>query len=218
MKITALKQGRDNKCHVHVDGRYLLTIHVQEAAQYGISKDRQVTRADLDLWLKESQVLFAKDYAMGILSHRSISEQQLFDKLAQKHHSDQVSQEEWEEAAWEAVSRMEELGLVDDEDYAGKLARDLHHLRKMGPQRIQRELIHRGIERELAEEAVDELECDPQETILELLNGKYAKLAESVAENDDLKEKNRLIGRLARLGYGYSDIRRAWETYLEEYE
>ena len=71
MKITALKQGRGNKCHVHVDGRYLLTLHIQEAERHSLTKDREVTGAELDLWLLESQTLFAKDYAMAILSRRS---------------------------------------------------------------------------------------------------------------------------------------------------
>lgn len=218
MKISALKQGKGNKCHVHIDGAYRLTIHIQEAAKYNLSKERQVTKKDLELWLSESQVLFAKDYAMEILSRRSISEKELFDKVAQKHHSDCVSQEDWEDAVGDAVERMVELGLVDDEDYAGKLARDMANLRKMGPIRIQKELVHKGIDRELAEETVDELEFDPENAILELLEGKFSKIAEAAAENDDRKEKNRLIGRLTRLGYSYADIRRAWETYLEEYE
>lgn len=218
MKISALKQGRGNKCHVYVDGQYRLTIHMQIPVQYGISKDRLTSHAELKQWLEDSQPLFAKDYAMEILSRRSISEKELFDKVAQKHHSDAVSQEDWEDAVQIAVDRMVELGLVDDEDYAGKLARDMAKIRKMGPIRIQRELVHKGIDRELARETVEELECDPESDILELLEGKFAKIAEAAAENDDLKEKNRLIGRLVRLGYSYSDIKSAWETYLEEYE
>ena len=143
MKITALKQGRGNKCHVHVDGRYLLTLHIQEAERHSLTKDREVTGAELDLWLLESQTLFAKDYAMAILSRRSISEKELLDKLLQKPHSENISPEDWEQAAEAAVERMKELGLVDDEDYAGKLARDLSHLRKLGPRRIRQELMKR---------------------------------------------------------------------------
>ena len=217
MKITALKQGRDNKCHVHVDGRYLLTLHIQEAERLSLSRDREVTEAQLELWLLESQTLFAKDYAMSILSRRSISEKELLDKLLRKPHSENVSPEDWQQAAEAAVERMKELGLVDDEDYAGKLARDLSHLRKLGPRRIRQELIQKGVDRELAEEAVEELERDPQEDILELLKGKLSRLALAAAE-DDPKEKQRLVGRLLRMGYGYSDIRQAWDLYLEDAE
>jgi len=218
MKISALKQGRGNKCHVYVDGQYRLTIHTQIPVQYGISKDRLTSPAELVQWLEDSQPLFAKDYAMEILSRRSISEQELFQKVSQKHHSENISQEVWEDAVQSAVDRMVELGLVNDEDYAGKLARDMANVRKMGPIRIQRELVHKGIDRDLAEEIVEDLECDPESAILELLEGKFARIAENAAENDDLKEKNRLIGRLTRLGYSYADIRRAWDAYLEEYE
>lgn len=215
MKITALKQGRGNKCHVHVDGRYLLTLHIQEAERHSLTKDREVTGAELDLWLLESQTLFAKDYAMAILSRRSISEKELLDKLLQKPHSENISPEDWEQAAEAAVERMKELGLVDDEDYAGKLARDLSHLRKLGPRRIRQELMQKGVDRELAEEAVEDLDQNPQEDIMELLEGKFARLAQAAAEGEP-KEKQRLIGRLLRMGYGYSDIRQAWDLYLED--
>ncbi|MCI9457084.1 MAG: regulatory protein RecX [Oscillospiraceae bacterium] len=217
MKITALKQGRGNKCHVHVDGRYLLTLHIQEAERHSLTKDREVTGAELDLWLLESQTLFAKDYAMAILSRRSISEKELLDKLLQKPHSENISPEDWEQAAEAAVERMKELGLVDDEDYAGKLARDLSHLRKLGPRRIRQELMQKGVDRELAEEAVEDLDQNPQEDIMELLEGKFARLAQAAAEGEP-KEKQRLIGRLLRMGYGYSDIRQAWDLYLEDWE
>ncbi len=202
---------------MHVDGRYLLTLHIQEAERHSLTKDREVTGAELDLWLLESQTLFAKDYAMAILSRRSISEKELLDKLLQKPHSENISPEDWEQAAEAAVERMKELGLVDDEDYAGKLARDLSHLRKLGPRRIRQELMQKGVDRELAEEAVEDLDQNPQEDIMELLEGKFARLAQAAAEGEP-KEKQRLIGRLLRMGYGYSDIRQAWDLYLEDWE
>ena len=202
---------------MHVDGRYLLTLHIQEAERHSLTKDREVTGAELDLWLLESQTLFAKDYAMAILSRRSISEKELLDKLLQKPHSENISPEDWEQAAEAAVERMKELGLVDDEDYAGKLARDLSHLRKLGPRRIRQELMQKGVDRELAEEAVEDLDQNPQEDIMELLEGKFARLAQAAGEGEP-KEKQRLIGRLLRMGYGYSDIRQAWDLYLEDWE
>ena len=202
---------------MHVDGRYLLTLHIQEAERHSLTKDREVTGVELDLWLLESQTLFAKDYAMAILSRRSISEKELLDKLLQKPHSENISPEDWEQAAAAAVERMKELGLVDDEDYAGKLARDLSHLRKLGPRRIRQELMQKGVDRELAEEAVEDLDQNPQEDIMELLEGKFARLAQAAAEGEP-KEKQRLIGRLLRMGYGYSDIRQAWDLYLEDWE
>ena len=52
---------------------------------------------------------------------------------------------------------------------------------------------------------------------MELLEGKFARLAQAAAEGEP-KEKQRLIGRLLRMGYGYSDIRQAWDLYLEDWE
>ena len=77
------------------------------------------------------QFIWAKSLALQHLSRRSMSAKQLKDKLKERVG---------EEAADMAVERMAELGYLDDADYAGRLARDLTNLRKLGPDRIRREL------------------------------------------------------------------------------
>ena len=84
--------------------------------------------------------------------------------------------------------------------------------------RIRRELQAKGIDRELASLTVEELESDPQEAVLELLNGKLARLAAETLESGEQKDRNRLFSRLTRLGYGFDDIRQAWRLYCEEHE
>lgn len=211
MQITDIRRGKDGaeKYHIYVDGNYLLTVHEQVYYENHLAVGQTVTGLQLDSLQQQSQFIWAKSLALQHLSRRSMSAKQLEDKLKERVG---------EEAAQAAVERMAELGYLDDADYAGRLARDMTKLRKLGPDRIRRELQAKGIDRELASLTVEELESDPQEAVLELLNGKLARLAAETLESGEQKDRNRLFSRLTRMGYGFDDIRQAWRLYCEEHE
>lgn len=211
MQITDIRRGKDGaeKYHIYVDGNYLLTVHEQVYYENHLAVGQMVTGLQLDSLQQQSQFIWAKSLALQHLSRRSMSAKQLEDKLKERVG---------EEAAQAAVERMAELGYLDDADYAGRLARDMTKLRKLGPDRIRRELQAKGIDRELASLTVEELESDPQEAVLELLNGKLARLAAETLESGEQKDRNRLFSRLTRMGYGFDDIRQAWRLYCEEHE
>lgn len=207
MRITEIRRASSGmeRYHLYVDGRYLLTVHEQVYLENHLAVGQSVSGSELDELLRQSRYVWAKSLALQHLSRRSMTTRQLTNKL-----KDRVG----EEAAEAAAERMAELGYLNDADYAGRLARDMTRLRKLGPERVCRELMARGIDRELAEETVEALENDPQQAVLELLEGKLSRIAAETAEGDDPKARSRLFGRLARMGYGFDDIREAWRTYL----
>ena len=211
MQITDIRRGKDGaeKYHLYVDGNYLLTVHEQVYYENHLAVGQTVTGSDLDHLQQQSEFIWAKSLALQHLSRRSMSAKQLRDKLRERVGED---------AAEMAVQRMAELGYLDDADYAGRLARDMTRLRSYGPDRVRRELQARGIDKELAALTVEELDSEPQEAILGLLEGKLARLAQETFESDDPKDRNRLFGRLTRMGYGFDDIRQAWRLYCEEHE
>ena len=70
------------------------------------------------------------------------------------------------------------------------------------------ELQRKGIDRDMIEETLGEIEVDPREQITEFLSKKYKNL-------DDEKIKRRAIAALRRLGYGWEDIRGALDEIAE---
>lgn len=209
MQITQIKRGKDGteKFHLYIDGRYLLTVHEQVCLQQHLRVGQQVTGEDLDFLEQCSQEIWAKAQALSHLSRRSMTAQQLRDKL-ETHYSPEVVEA--------AVARMTELGYLNDGDYAARLARDMARLRHFGSDRIRRELLARGIDRETVEQTLEELESDPQQEILSLLGSKLERLAGELMDSQDPKVRNRLFGRLARMGYSFEEIRSAWEAYCEK--
>ena len=103
---------------------------------------------------------------------------------------------------------MAELGLVNDEAYAQRLAEELFRRKGYSPARIEQELIARGVARETAYEAARAIEGDPLERLAALLESKYAPSYKGTE-----RDRRRVVNALQRLGYSFFDIRRAMEEH-----
>ena len=98
---------------------------------------------------------------------------------------------------------MEELGLVDDDDYAERFARDLYERKRYGLIRIRQEMRQRGLTDEQIEFAVSLLPDAPLVRIRELIEKKYPLAWE------DEKVKRRAFAAMLRMGYCAADVRKA---------
>ena len=194
MIITDARQTKRGRISVYADGEFLFAVESECWQLSGLDVGAQVDEEMLNDLLHQSRAQEAKRRALNMLSARSYTVQSLTRRLAEKTGG---------EAARAAVSRMEELGLIDDEDYALRCARDLFNLRGFAPRRIRYELQKRGISSELCALAIEELACDDlSERAAELLRARFGAL-----KNDaDLRRASSL---LERCGYGYSDIQSA---------
>ncbi len=191
--ITEIRQTKRGRISVYVDGEFAGTLHQEVYALSPLEKGMEVEPEDLEAYFAQSREKDAKERALNLLSYRDRTAKQLFDRLKEK--TDEAS-------AAQAVERMEELGLVDDVRYAGRLSRDLWNLKHYGPQRIRQELLQKGIDRQVAQEAVQELMegVDLQQELQELVLRRYLPLLHNE------KDVKRLINRLLRMGYRYEDI------------
>lgn len=105
----------------------------------------------------------------------------------------------------EAVAKIEQLGLIDDETFAREFAAELAEKKSFAPRRIRLELEKRGIDRELIDEVLSEREDNPVEDIAAVHS------EEIHADSENQKELSRIYAALARMGYGYGDIKSAIE-------
>ncbi len=102
------------------------------------------------------------------------------------------------EIAAAVVARLREVGLLDDENYARRLARDFAQYRQYPRRRIVQELCRRGVERSIAEAAVEDGDSDDVTQAVTLLRRKYAH---KLADPDD---RRRTAAALARRGFSYA--------------
>jgi len=132
----------------------------------------------------------ARTILLDQLTGRARSRKELADKLAQKNVP--------EEIATSLLDRFEEVGLIDDAEFARLWVEGRHAAKGLAPRALAQELRRKGVDDEVAREAIDQIDTDEQEATARVLVRK--KLC-SLARFDDATKTRRLVGLLARRGY-----------------
>ncbi|MGE9807025.1 regulatory protein RecX [Janibacter sp. G1551] len=136
------------------------------------------------------QAAFARQIVLRQLTAAPRSRGQLEETLRQKNCPDDV--------AAAVLDRMEEVGLVDDEAYAGMLVRSQQQGRGLARRALAQELRKKGVDPETAQRALDEVDPEAErERARELV----AKRLRSMSGLDVTVQTRRLAGMLARKGY-----------------
>ncbi len=193
MRITDVRTTKRGRVALYVEGEFLLSMHPDVFAVSGLSVGSEVDTESLETLSAEAELKKAKEKALNLLSYKEYTTKQLTDRL--KRHTD-------EESAEQAVARMEELGLLDDDDYAERFARDLSERKKFGILRIRQEMRQRGLTNEQIEYATSLLRSDPEEKMREIIARKYPLAYE------DEKVRRRAFSALMRMGYPAAEVRR----------
>ncbi len=140
-----------------------------------------------------------KNKALRMLDRRDYSRAELVKKLVEKG--------EPREDAEAVVSRLAELGVVDDRRYAALVVRQ-YAGKGYGERRVREELTRRGVPRELLEEALAEMPAQ-DDAVLTLLRRK-------LGGSFDRADVKRATDSLARKGYGWDEIASALQRLRDE--
>lgn len=171
------------------DGGYFLADARSDAAAL-LAEGMEIDDDALARWRSHGG-LTAPEAAGMILGRRSCSCRELYDKLKEKGYTPG-------EAA-SAVSKMQEYGLVDDEQYARDVV-ELCLARNRSKRFIAQELHHRGIDKELADELLDNI-GGQRDAVRELLVRKYGDIEELSRE-----QKAKAANYLRSKGFDWQDI------------
>ncbi|TGJ77302.1 regulatory protein RecX [Caproiciproducens galactitolivorans] len=194
MLITAVEPRRKSLSALFIDGEFAVNIDTETLLKSGFRAGQEISDEQLHELIQASDSRRASEKALYLLERRSYSQKELADK---------ISRVASREAAEAAAQHMADIGLVNDEDYAKRLAADLLCRKGYSASRTRRELQQKGIDRELAEQIIEEAVPDPVEKIKEILRKKYGGMPQ------DEKGRRRSIAALQRLGYFWDDIRTA---------
>lgn len=193
--------------HPRKPGRYVVDV---DGKQYAIvtADALAATKARLGVVVDDrlaahlneaNELTAAYDRALNLLTFRARSARELHRRLVQKGVT--------AERADRVITKLREVGLIDDADFARQLTRS-----KMSAgasrRRVHQELFKRGVSREVADEAVEqvvELEgLSDAESIERIARKKWR----SLASVDELTRRRRLFAFLARRGFDSDDVSR----------
>lgn len=204
MKITA-KSGRKDKMHIYIDGEYLLTVDEVFWFSSGYISGDEINKEELTAFEEAAGSRRAFNSALNSLDYRDHSEKEIRAKLLRKHDADYVD---------EAVEKLIELDLVNDERYAENYAHELFEHKKFGKMRIKSELRAKGISADIANAAVEDLfdeeEPDNIQRIVDIIGKRYYNRM-----NDEVGRK-KVFSALQRMGYSFSDIREAMSEFSDD--
>ena len=193
MLVTALKEKRKGLTQVFIDGEYAMTLDTMVLLENHIKEHSEIDDDELYVLVKKSKERRANEKALTLLERRSHSKQELANKIARTMDRD---------SAVAAAEKMEEIGLVNDRDFAERYARELFERKKFGKIRVKQELKLKGIDKEIIEDVLLVYEdFDVEEQIKNILVSKYPLYKE------DEKVKARAVAALQRRGFSFSDIR-----------
>lgn len=203
MTITAVEKFKGRSYNVFVDDEYFGSFDVSIISMHELKAGKAVSEEDLNQVKWDANYRRAKERALYLLEYRDHSRNELIEKLCKNTPYD---------VAGEVADRMEELGFLNDLEYAKKLANKLMIGKSRGERRVLWEMQQKGVDKEIALEALAEVEVDPVSQLVELIEKKYARKI-----TGEWKDDQKVVAALARLGHSYDDIKSAMNIFKENY-
>ena len=158
-----------------------------------------VDRQTRDVMVRQSRLKQAKDLIIDMLSRRMMSELELRRKLQAKKLPDDIMDE--------AVRDLTRVGLINDREFAERFSRDQINRNGVGRYRLQRDLMQRGIERDLITATLDAIFAESDEKALAV--ALLRKRGFGLELRDDLKRRQRAYALLIRRGFDNETVQDA---------
>lgn len=204
MKIVKMTQSKhvSDRWYADLEDGSKIQVNLNMIAEYSLFTGRDLTEAEVKNIRNNAEKTGVKARALRMLGARSMSGKEMFDKLCEKGIEEQI--------AAETVAWLENLGYINDREYAMMIVK--HYAEKgYGRRRIIEELYRRGIEQNLRDEAMESMP-ETNNAIDALVEKKLR------GKVPDKKELKKLTDMLARRGFSWSEISGALRRYEFEAE
>ena len=203
MRIIDVKRDKKHTVKVSFDNGKEFNFDLDYWNNACIHKNDEISDDDLNYHLKESDYLRAKARGMWFLDRADYSEKTLYQKIVAGGISNT--------AAARAVARLKELGLVDDLNFATRLAERMSS-ENVSKREAYAKLYNKGIPSEIIKTVLEETDFDEQSQVLAVIEKKYKT---KILEKDNTQK---IFAALVRKGFSYSSVREAMKKYTQEIE
>ena len=207
MIFTLEPKSKDLYCLSSEDGRET-DIHMAVLDKCCLWERREISEEEFTEVLKTEAAFTLRAKALALLDRRSHSRKELFDKLY-KYESDR-------ELRNMVLDEFEELGLINDEDYAAACAHYYMQVKRCSLRAAEQKMrFVKGIPEKYARAALKDYLDMEQENLDYVFERKYSR---RLGDADDRKTTDKVKAALARLGFHYEDIDLVIKNYFEEAE
>ena len=201
MMITEVRRRRRSLYLLVLDGKEGPTVDVRTFDESPYVVGSPITERQLEQLLELSEYNRARERALYLLGLRDYACKELMKKLLTEARPTIAEQ---------VVQRLTEVGLLDDERYAERMAQSMSRTKHYPKRRVAQELRRRGVDGETADCAAEELACEDFEQALALIEKKYYN------KMTDRDSRQKVMAALVRRGFSYDAIRQAMMAYDDE--
>lgn len=194
---------------VWLDDGSLIRVTENEVVEFALYQGMELSDETYDALVDKAQRSTVRGKALELIAAKPMSRRELVDKLTAKRPRGKDGKEKpplaGEALAAETADWLEELGYLNDAEYAKQVVR--HYSAKgYGEHKVKDELFRRGVPREYWDAALLET-VEPEEGIDAFLQKRFK------GQQPDQKELKRASDALARRGYRWNEIREGLNRY-----
>ncbi len=209
MIITKIeKQKNNNKRYsIFIDNEFAFGIDEIDLLYYKLKENESLDNEKYEYILNKLLLKRAKDKALKYLGYKMRSKNQVIKKLQEYEFPPNVINK--------VIKVLEKYNYTNDEDFAKAFIKDKLNLKGHGVFKISYDLKMLGVDEEIFKKYLyDEEFINEEKKAKDLL---LKKLGNKNIENLDYKEKQKIYAYLARRGFSYDSIKKAFNSLLEDY-
>ena len=196
-----------NRIRIDLDNgeHYYLKKHDFSAFDPPLIQDTELDEEQFAEFVLLHQYPDALNHAVAMLALRPCSQQEIRKKLLNLRFSAKTADL--------VLLKLEKEELIDDREFAESWTRFRSGIR-YGSRRIYRELLLKGIDKDTATAAIEEI--DQNETMENAISLARKGLRSRKSTEDLRKTGIRVMNGLVRKGYDWETARKAWNTVVSE--
>ena len=209
MIITKIEKQKNNekRYSIFIDNEFAFGIGEVDLLYYKLKENEILDEEKYNYILNKLLLKRAKDKALKYLGYKMRSKKQVITKLEQNDFPPNVINK--------VINILEKYNYINDEDFAKAFIKDKLNLNGYGIFKISYDLKILGIEEEIYkkylynDKFINE-EQKAKDLLLKKLKGKNI-------QDLDYKEKQKIYAYLARRGFSYDSINKAFNYLLEDF-
>jgi len=206
MRITSIKKYKGTTYEVMIDEERKFYLHADIIADFGMRSDMELDKPELRKIIYASNFRRAFQYALHLLDYRDYSYRDMYLKLEKTYKNENL--------CYAVMDKLVKIGVINDVRYAERLARKFVEAKKFGRYRAKREMYAKGIDNEIADNALKVYEEMFGENLESLIEKKYSRL---LTDESDRKSVEKVKNSLVRCGYSFGEVNRAVRNYFDNY-
>lgn len=203
MRIIEIKREKKHTVKVSFENGKAFNFDLDYWNGICLHENDQIDDETLNYHLGESEYIRAKARGLWFLDRADYSEKTLYEKIVAGGISSV--------AAARAIARIKELGLIDDEKFAARLASQMSNA-NVSKREAYAKLYNKGIPKDVIKSVLEETSFDEIEQIKAVIDKKYHN------KMDSKENIQKVYAALIRKGFSYSAVSQVIKKYTKEIE